>query len=172
MVCLSGSSHCRARLATTTRNWKQVLRRRWNQVEVMIFHICNVHSIALGLDKGLSLSLSFSLSCRLSLSFALSLFLALSLFRSLSLALSLALSRSIRPCGGAREARVVVKPQARAKREQLKTFQAILPESQGQNLVLTVIYVPAREIFIDNLLVRVHWIIEMIVVERPCAKGV
>jgi hypothetical protein len=29
-----------------------------------------------------------------------------------------------------------------------------------------------REIFIDNLLVRVHWIIEMIVVERPCAMGV
>jgi len=29
-----------------------------------------------------------------------------------------------------------------------------------------------REIFIDNLLVRVYWIIEMIVVERPCAMGV
>ena len=29
-----------------------------------------------------------------------------------------------------------------------------------------------REIFIDNLLVRVHWIIEMIVVEWPCAMGV
>ena len=29
-----------------------------------------------------------------------------------------------------------------------------------------------REIFIDNLLVRVHWIIEMIVVERPCALAV
>ena len=29
-----------------------------------------------------------------------------------------------------------------------------------------------REIFVDNLLVRVHWIIEMIVVERPCAMGV
>ena len=28
------------------------------------------------------------------------------------------------------------------------------------------------EIFIDNLLVRVHWTIEMIVVERPCAMGV
>ena len=26
-----------------------------------------------------------------------------------------------------------------------------------------------RKIFVDNLLVRVHWIIEMIVVERPCA---
>ena len=29
-----------------------------------------------------------------------------------------------------------------------------------------------REIFIDNLLVRVHWITEMIVVERPGAMGV
>ena len=29
-----------------------------------------------------------------------------------------------------------------------------------------------REILIVNLLVRVHWIIEMIVVERPCAMGV
>ena len=28
-----------------------------------------------------------------------------------------------------------------------------------------------REIFIDNILVQVHWIIEMIVVERPCAMG-
>ena len=29
-----------------------------------------------------------------------------------------------------------------------------------------------REICIDNLLVRVHWIIEMIVVELRCAIGV
>ena len=29
-----------------------------------------------------------------------------------------------------------------------------------------------REILIDNLLVRVHWIIEMIVEKRPCAMGV
>ena len=29
-----------------------------------------------------------------------------------------------------------------------------------------------RAIFIDNLLVLVHWIIEMIVVERHCAIGV
>ena len=29
-----------------------------------------------------------------------------------------------------------------------------------------------REIFIDNLLVRVHLIIEMIFVDRPCATGV
>ena len=32
--------------------------------------------------------------------------------------------------------------------------------------------VPEREIFIDNLLVRVHWIIKMIIVQRPCAMGV
>ena len=31
---------------------------------------------------------------------------------------------------------------------------------------------PQREIFIDNLLVLVHWIIEMTLVERPCAMGV
>ena len=29
-----------------------------------------------------------------------------------------------------------------------------------------------REFFIGNLLVRVHWIVEMIVVEWPCAMGV
>jgi len=29
-----------------------------------------------------------------------------------------------------------------------------------------------REFFIDNLLVRVHLIIEMILVDRPCAMGV
>ena len=29
-----------------------------------------------------------------------------------------------------------------------------------------------REIFIDNLLVRVHLIIEMILVDRPCVMGV
>ena len=29
-----------------------------------------------------------------------------------------------------------------------------------------------RKIFGDNLLVRVRWIIEMIVAERPCAMGV
>ena len=31
---------------------------------------------------------------------------------------------------------------------------------------------PERDIVVDNLLVRVHWIVEMIVVERPCAMGV
>ena len=29
-----------------------------------------------------------------------------------------------------------------------------------------------REFFIDNLLVRIHFIIEMILVDRPCAMGV
>ena len=29
-----------------------------------------------------------------------------------------------------------------------------------------------REFFIDNLLVRIHSIIEMIVVDRPCAMGI
>jgi len=31
---------------------------------------------------------------------------------------------------------------------------------------------PERELFIDNLLVLVHLIIEMILVDRPCAMGV
>ena len=31
---------------------------------------------------------------------------------------------------------------------------------------------PEREFFIDNLLVRIHFIIEMILVDRPCAMGV
>jgi hypothetical protein len=29
-----------------------------------------------------------------------------------------------------------------------------------------------RELFVDNLLVRIHSIIEMILVDRPCAMGV
>ena len=29
-----------------------------------------------------------------------------------------------------------------------------------------------REVFIDNPLVRVHWIFEMIVAERLCAMGI
>jgi hypothetical protein len=33
-------------------------------------------------------------------------------------------------------------------------------------------HVPERLFFIVNLLYRVRWIIEMIVVERPCAMGV
>ena len=31
---------------------------------------------------------------------------------------------------------------------------------------------PEREFFIDNLLVRIHLIIEMILVDRPCAMAV
>ena len=30
----------------------------------------------------------------------------------------------------------------------------------------------ARDFFIDNLLVRIHVIVEMILVDRPCAMGV
>ena len=33
-------------------------------------------------------------------------------------------------------------------------------------------FAPEREFFIDNLLVRIHLIIEMIIVDRPCAMGV
>ena len=33
-------------------------------------------------------------------------------------------------------------------------------------------YITQREFFIDNLLVRIHLIIEMILVDRPCAIGV
>ena len=29
-----------------------------------------------------------------------------------------------------------------------------------------------REFFLDNLLVRIHLIIEMILVDRPCAMGI
>jgi hypothetical protein len=29
-----------------------------------------------------------------------------------------------------------------------------------------------RDTLIDNLLVRIHWIIEVTVVDRPCAMGV
>ena len=29
-----------------------------------------------------------------------------------------------------------------------------------------------REFFIDNLLVQIHFIIEMILVDRPCAMGI
>ena len=31
--------------------------------------------------------------------------------------------------------------------------------------------VPEREFFIDNLLVRIHLIIKMVLVDRPCAMG-
>ena len=31
---------------------------------------------------------------------------------------------------------------------------------------------PEREFFIDNLLVRIHLIIVMVLVDRPCAMGV
>jgi len=37
---------------------------------------------------------------------------------------------------------------------------------------MTRVTLPEREFFIDNLLVRIHLIIEMILVDRPCAMGV
>ena len=53
------------------------------------------------------------------------------------------------------------------------TFSAVLAEFPATTLQVPVPrYKLEREIFIDNLLVRVHWIIEMIVVEWPCAMGV
>ena len=70
----------------------------------------------------------------------------------------------------------------RAKREQLEKCERLSPDIQGQNLALAVLQVAssldsgylqqarvfsrrrerAREFFIDNLLVRIHVIIEMI----------
>ena len=51
-----------------------------------------------------------------------------------------------RTCGGPRgegQARGSHEaPRHQSKREQLETFEGPLPESQGQNLVLTVLYVP------------------------------
>ena len=35
-----------------------------------------------------------------------------------------------------------------------------------------VVHLREREFFIDNLLVRIHLIVEIILVERPCAMGV
>jgi len=39
-------------------------------------------------------------------------------------------------------------------------------------LAITPPRLPEREFFIDNLLVRVHLFVEMILVDRPCAIGV
>jgi len=72
-------------------------------------------------------------------------------------------------------------------------YSGLFPERQGQNLALTVVYVPysldsgtcrkrveqrarrhSREpemLFIDNLLVRIHLIIKLILVDWPCAMG-
>ena len=41
-----------------------------------------------------------------------------------------------------RSATIAIVARLRAKREQLQTFQGLSPESQGQNLALTVFYVP------------------------------
>ena len=50
---------------------------------------------------------------------------------------------------------------------ELKTYRHFL-KATDDTLVIT----RKREIFIDNRQVRVHCIIEMIVVDRPCAMGV
>ena len=54
-----------------------------------------------------------------------------------------------------------------------KTFRENL---EGFNFFSFERHVPTpgleRGFFIDNLLVLVQWIVEMIVVERPCAMGV
>ena len=39
-------------------------------------------------------------------------------------------------------------------------------------LIKLMVYFREREIVIENLLVRIHLIIEMISVDRPCAMGV
>ena len=38
--------------------------------------------------------------------------------------------------------------------------------------MLKIVFDSEREFFIDNLLVRIHLIIEMILADRPCAMGV
>ena len=49
----------------------------------------------------------------------------------------------------------------------------IQAEVFGNPCRLWAVVVPAeREFFIDNLLVRIHLMIEMILVDRPCAMGV
>jgi len=46
-------------------------------------------------------------------------------------------------------------------------------EASGQVLVVVGVAPSVdREFFIDNLLVRIHFIIEMILVDRPCTMGV
>ena len=40
------------------------------------------------------------------------------------------------------------------------------------NIFVQVSFLEDREFFIDNLLVRIHLIIEMSLVDRPCATGV
>ena len=46
------------------------------------------------------------------------------------------------------------------------------PHTQPQTLEPQSSTPKEREFVIDNLLARIHLIIEMILVDRPCAKGV
>jgi len=50
----------------------------------------------------------------------------------------------------------------------------IVPNSLGSGYLLGMVGNQSREreFFIDNLLVRIHLIIEMILVDRSCAMGV
>jgi len=49
----------------------------------------------------------------------------------------------------------------------------VKPETRKQALPIAAPPPPLeREFFIDNLLVQMHLIIEMILVDRPCAMGV
>ena len=55
--------------------------------------------------------------------------------------------------------------------------QVVIPDggvssAHDDSVDVTVRVFPEREFFIDNLLVRVHLIIEMILEDRPCATGV
>jgi hypothetical protein len=48
-------------------------------------------------------------------------------------------------------------------------------EKESVNLMVMAVLVPVvreTEFFIDNLLVRIHLIVEMSLVDRPCAMGV
>jgi len=54
----------------------------------------------------------------------------------------------------------------------LQLVKAIEENPDSLDLLLFQASPPEREIFIDNLLVRVHIIIEMILIDRLCATGV
>ena len=55
-------------------------------------------------------------------------------------------------------------------------YKALRTESRTARIVLSMVYsdheAAERDFFINNLLVRIHLIIEMILVDRPCAMEV
>ena len=55
-------------------------------------------------------------------------------------------------------------------------YKALRTESRTARIVLSMVYsdheAAERDFFINNLLVRMHLIIEMILVDRPCAMEV